>query len=281
MRTCCEGCRSEDIAHEKFGEIVHQGPFTTNSGEADPLIGVHGIYWLFAKETYASKHLRRENIEGWRLDVNNDDMIIYVKDELAIAAFRGSTSLNDIKNDVQLSKPNGGCSFEKVGPAIQVINSWLESNSLLLQLTGHSLGGAVARCVGSALQLGVVTFNPAAPPSSPVSIGPNQVHYHIVFDIISAWTPSIRIDKGFRPHSTKYSKYLLYLPLVSVSVLYATIKPLIEAHQIDSFSNQRNGKIINSQEENLLWQNWFNHLPFGFKKAFLFFINTKELPVLP
>jgi len=36
-------------------------------------------------------------------------MIIYTSENLSIAAFRGSSNFTDIKNDIQLSKPGGGC----------------------------------------------------------------------------------------------------------------------------------------------------------------------------
>jgi len=280
MRTCCEGCKSSDLINANGG-IVSKGPYSATTSQADPLIQPNAIHWVLSKECYASKFNRRPNIEGWARIINEEDYIIYANSkEFAICAFRGTSTIQDFKSNAQLSVPGSSCSFEKVGPAIKFLRQFLESTNYRIQLTGHSLGGALARCVGAALNLGVVTFNPAAPPINPVSIssGSNQVHYHIVFDVISAWIPSIRIDKQYRPHKSGISKYLVFIPAVQIHLFSRTIQPFLDAHAIDNFSNEKSGLVVSSEFENNLWQEWFKNLPFVFKKTFLYFINAKSLP---
>ena len=92
--------------------------------------------------------------------------------------------------------------FPRSGEALLCMSKLTElNNSLSASLTGHSLGGAIAREVGKMLHLRVVTFNAATPPSAPVTSGPSEVDYHTVFDIVSAWQSpnTVRIDKGCYP----------------------------------------------------------------------------------
>ena len=71
-------------------------------------------------------------------------------------------------------------------PPFTFINDLMSDGDEII-LTGHSLGGAIARCVSSQLNLPSVTFNAAAPPSNPVFNSSLETSYHIVYDIVSAW----------------------------------------------------------------------------------------------
>ena len=244
--------------HEPYG-ILWRGPFTTSTSQADSIISGHAIHWVLSKEVYSSSP--RENIEGWeyQYSASTSDMAIYTRDNLAIVSFRGTVTLSDFRDDVTLSLPGREDSISRIAPGIQAVSQIL-SDGFLAQCTGHSLGGAIARKVSQALSLGSVTFNAAAPPSNPVTTAPGEVDYHIVFDVISAWThPSIiRIDKGFRP----------------------SIYPLstVRAHNLDLFSNEKKGVIITNDQEDILWKKWFSKLPRLVRKTFLYFIQTKSLP---
>ena len=272
--TCCELCNLN------YGSVVNKQAFTTSSSNADPIIKQHAYHWIFSKESYAPPSLRRHNIEGWEYipEYSSEDICVYVNGNYCIIAFRGTQTAFDVYNDIQLSQFGNQCDFAKVRPSIQFIEDLRVMHpNLIIQLAGHSLGGAVARCVGAAFNLKTVTFNAAAPPQSPKQNNVSEVAYHIVFDVISAWQyPCIRIDKGFRAKQTS----ALY-KLIGKNLRNQAIKPMLEAHNIDCFSNNRYGFIISTDNEDELWRAWYTKLPLKFKMAFLAFVGVKDLPALP
>ena len=250
-----------------FGSVVSK-TFNTTTANADPIIRKHAIHWVLSQEAYATT--RRPDIEGWKLMAQKEDVVVYESNEYTIVAFRGTSGSEDVKNDIQLAKP-GSKSFAKVKPAIELIKPYIDGR--MIQTTGHSLGGALARHVGQALGLGIVTFNAAAPPSNPVHGGPNEVDYHVAFDIISAWTrpTTIRIDKGFHPNRPQKWKSKGWF-------LTTGMKPMFDAHALSNFSNERHGKIITESQEDDILKEWYKNLPYTFKAAFLLFIQARSLP---
>jgi len=288
MRTCCETCHHIDLAHERFGSIVTGRKNSFDIYNADPLIARHAVHWVLCQEAYNSPDARQRNVNGWQLyeDINQIDTCVYVLDDSAIISFRGTQNAKDVVNDIQLATPgNSSCSFNKVNPAVELVQSLLETG-LSVQCTGHSLGGAVAKCVGEKLGLGVVTFNMAAPPSNPIfSSPPNQVHYHIVFDVISAWIKSTRIDKGIRPGKDVIGKYTTRIPILKhlfpEYTINTSFKPLLEAHQLSLFSNQKKGILVTNEYEQSIWFQWFNGMQKLVQNIFLKFIQAHSLPSLP
>lgn len=272
----CGICR-QNVAHQRMGALRSQGPFSTGPQNADPLISPNQYHWVFAQEVYAHPNARRPVIGDWALSVNTPDTCLYANSEFAIVSFRGSVTLADIRDDVRLSRPgDSGCAFDRVVPAVEMLKEWMAMNPQSIQCTGHSLGGAIAKCVGANLGLGVVTFNPAAPPSNPTSTGPNQINYHIVFDIISAWIPAVRIDKGFRPH--KVNRFIANIPYASKLLFSVGISPILLAHDIKVFGNAKSGRVVSAETENAVWQTWFNSMPRILQKALLLFIQAPALP---
>ena len=261
-----------------ISSVVTATPYDTTSSNADPILGPHVIHWLLSREVYNT--LRRPEIEGWNLVGGTADTVMYHNPASidipgrAIIAFRGSQTLLDIRADIQLSRPGGnGCDFDKLKPAEEMISNFLTDNpDVEIQLTGHSLGGAIARCAGQKLGLGIVTFNSAAPPSNPVYTGPNEIDYHIVFDFISAWQSdnTVRIDKGYRPPSYSIFSSLRRIDFASMNVF--------KAHSIDNFSNQKKGKVISGNQESTLLFTWYNSLPKIIQHAFNLFTQTNRLP---
>lgn len=242
-------------------------PSLFQTGNADPLIGQHAIHWVLSNESYYSS--RRPQIDDWYLVGGTPDTCMYHSGDAAIIAFRGSTTLGDIQQDVQLSTPGGIPT--KVGPALELIKNFQTENpDVPIQLTGHSLGGTIARICGQTLGLGIVTFNAGAPPSNPAVTGPNEVDYHIVFDIISAWESpnTVRIDKFYRPQKG------------TLASITGNAGGVYKAHAIDNFSNKKFGVIKSTKFEQALLTGWFNTLSLIQKKSFEWFIQTTRLPPL-
>lgn len=233
---------------------VVQGKKLLQIEDADPNIGKHAVHWVISAEMYAPQ--RRKQIGDWTLRMEDEQVCIYstfVDDqEFAIVGFRGTVSeFDDILNDIALSTASlGTCGFGRVGSGITEISNYLESNrSVLIQLTGHSLGGAISRCVGAFFNVGVVTFNAAAPPTNPVKTRENEANYHIVFDMISAWqTPNcIRLEKGFAP----MTGVLSLSPIIYWPTILATFAA---AHTITAFSNEKPSIIVSAAVEDKKFQ---------------------------
>src|SRR6266545_2302810 len=104
--------------------------------QADPLLGFHAIHWVFCAESYATA--RRELIHGWVVDpISDADACVYRRFDHVIVAFRGSTSLLDIRNDMILSRPGHSCQFPKALVMKEWIHTLLEDEpDVLVQLTG-------------------------------------------------------------------------------------------------------------------------------------------------
>ena len=245
----------------------------------DPIIGQHAIHWMVCIQSYKSKFEKSSflnvNGESWELVVAEEESLVYQFEDRVIIGFRGTAEKKDIIDDLKLANAaNGTCSFPRRDPAVLFVQELLDDNpDLFVQVTGHSLGGAIARCTGHALDVGVVTFNAAAPPSNPVVSTPNQVDYHIVFDIISAWQHpnTIRIDKGYRPIKSR--------SIIPFRWMKTAMGPIVESHSLSNFSSERFGKVIGAQEEDDMIQKWYKSLPFilqGFIEFYLMRLSGKS-----
>jgi Protein of unknown function (DUF2974) len=225
--------------------------------DADSLISEHATHWLICLESY---EVNRRPVVGrfWDLVHGDDETCIYrlrCNHKRLIVAFRGTENSKDLYDDWKITMNQV---FPRAQQALASMRSLMRQKpGRVIQLTGHSLGGAIAREVGRQLQLPVVTFNAAAPPTAPVVSGNNEVNYHIVFDIISAWQSpfTVRIDKGFRPIPRWWERFTY------ATWLYANISDLAESHSLVNFSNARPGKVICGQEESEKMNSWLRSLP--------------------
>lgn len=234
--------------------------------EPDPILGENSIHWLVCRESYKSERSPIIGIDDeWILGYQDEETCIYHQVDVegtvldyCIIGFRGTAATGDIYDDYKLSIKGNKGDFPRAQEGIQFTRQFMEQNpELIIQLTGHSLGGAIARITGQTLGLGIVTFNAAAPPTNPVETGPNEIDYHIVFDIISAWQQpnTIRIDKGYRP-MVKYQH-----SIIPKTWLKNVVSDLAPAHSLSNFSNEKPGKIIQAKSENYLIQLWFYMMP--------------------
>lgn len=250
--------------------------------DASPKIFPHAIHWVACYESY-DNYPPRHNIDGWALlqAASNRKYTIYRRYNQVIIAFPGTVGAEDIMNDAILSTPSGSNTFPNAVEAIvyvkNLISSIFTDPEIVITVTGHSKGGAVARVVAESLGLGVVTFNAAAPPTAPVRnnlVG--SVNYHIVFDPISAWqSPCVRLDNGYRPSSKRA------IPLIGIFLKNhfkrTAIVPMLEAHRLDNFSKNFGLEEVNERFEDNLWKEWFNGLPKVYKVLWLLFIGAPAI----
>lgn len=229
---------------------------------ADPLIRSHAIHWLACMESYKAQ--KRALIDSWWLAYADEEICVY-KSDLAnkvVIAFRGTKVAKDIYDDALLSY---GMQFPRVSKAIDFTTKLMGLNpGLVVELTGHSLGGAIARETGKALSLEVVTFNAAAPPSRPVISYDASTDYHIMFDLISAWQSpgTIRIDKGFWP----IPSFVTLFPHIWVRHIFDSVLP---SHELKNFSNEKVGVQVSAATENNNMKRWFASLPKHVRTPFL------------
>jgi hypothetical protein len=235
--------------------------------DADDIISRHAVPWLACIESY--KNVRKSVLaEDWILDYDSTETCIYrlrypnpCNAKRIIVAFRGTADSKDLYDDWKITINQV---FPRALEAV-VFLKWIldKEPDITILLTGHSLGGAVAREAGKQLELGfpVVTFNAAAPPTAPAFNGTNEIAYHIVFDIISAWQgPStVRIDKGFKPIPRWWERALTIL------WLNASLSDLAKAHELKNFSNQVSGRVVCSDEETKSMDRWISSLPFNLR----------------
>lgn len=244
--------------------------------DADPVIRAHAIHWLLCIETYKSP--RRFYISpGWTLIYEDVETCIYKEENQfkVIVAFRGTKAAKDIYDDTLLSLRD---TYPRVEQATEYIRDLKRLNlGIAIELTGHSLGGAIARDVGKRLSIKSVTFNAAAPPSNP-ALSPG-VDYHIVFDMISAWQSpgTIRIDKGYRPRT-----YTMGIPYIWAWSILEGVAP---AHALKNFANTTMGPVVTANAENREIQKWFLSLPIKGRIYLLFLLGvrgiyTMSLPTL-
>lgn len=233
--------------------------------DADPIIKEHAVHWLLCIESYQER--RRKNVGSWKLLYQDVEACLYGGHSCAvIMAFRGTKTPKDLYDDALIAT---GSVCPRARQAVQYIHELVRLNPLLdITLTGHSLGGAVAREVGKALSLKVITFNAAAPPSAPVVSGEYEIGYHVVFDFISAWqTPNtIRIDKDYWPVPALWA--LIAVPFIWLWHIFDGILP---AHALHNFSNRRPGEVVSAQTEDSYLRKWFSTLPLSGRSYVLWF----------
>jgi Lipase (class 3) len=252
---CCSSIILPAVPLSPVTNLTTSGPITRRFklGDADPIIKQHAVQWLICMETY--KDQRANQLYGWVLLYGDPESCLYRRGCNVIAAFRGTHAPKDLYDDTKISF---GQVYPRAAQAIGYIEQLTSLNpDVKVFVTGHSLGGAIARDVGKALGLNIVTFNAASPPSRPVESGSNEIDYHIVFDVISAWQQpnTVRIEKGYKPATQVWG---VIAPYISVLDVFGSMIP---AHSLSNFSNSTPGITVSAKHEDEKMQRWFLALP--------------------
>lgn len=243
--------------------------------DADPIIRHHATHWLVCMETYETETERLRSVGEWTLDYQDVETCVYVRNDIAIVGFRGTHATKDLYDDLLIIQDKV---FPRATQAIKFVTELTRLNpGIKFDVTGHSLGGAIARETGEMLKLETVTFNAAAPPSNPVTQATRETAYHIVFDIISAWQSpgTIRIDKGYRPIAAPWAVLTPYTWMVN------TVSGVIPSHALRNFSNKKVGRVVPPCGENKLIQGWLSSLPIKAQIYILFSLGGPWTTSLP
>jgi len=239
-------------------------PVSRTHTSPDPAILEHEIHWRICNESYQEN---RQHIGQWKLVYGDIETCIYsINGVDVIIGFRGTAATKDLYDDARITM---GTLYPRSQQAEEFVRHLLEMNpGIRIQLTGHSLGGAVAHEVGKRFNLFTVTFNAAAPPSHPVLNHTNEIGYHIVFDLVSAWqSPNvIRIDKGYRP---QLAPWLTMIPYIWIFKIFKDVLP---SHSLENFSDEKPGSVQSPCYENNLMQKWFLSLPLQARNYVLTFL---------
>ena len=234
--------------------------------DADPIIKPHAMHWRVCIESYERNRLSL--IGEWYLVYEDIETCIYVhlKEKRAIIGFRGTDATKDLYDDTKLT-------LNKIPPratqAIAFVTEFRTLNpALSIELTGHSLGGAIARITGDDQNLKSITFNSAAPPSAPVISGRDETAYHIVFDVVSAWqSPNVtRIDKGYWPIAS------FWYSMIPMIWLWHVFDGIIPSHSLSNFSKERPGTVVSAETENRYMRKWFRSLPSSGRRYIIIFL---------
>lgn len=126
----------------------------------------------------------------------------------------GKGGMQDLKDDGVVSGilSGGSCDLGIVKEAMTIMDKLRTSplKTSKITVSGFSLGGSAAMCIGNKLPyVKVVSFAGGAPPTQPTLVGPGPnraTHYHVVGDLVSThMSPAaarvVRVDKGFKDFS--------------------------------------------------------------------------------
>ena len=256
-----------------MGTALPEPPVFYVPSQVHPIIAKngHGMHAVIAADMYTHPEQRRRTIDRWILvtlpKYNTERFCFYVRGERAIFGCRGTQDMADVLQDWHLIREAGGCGFGRVDEAISILDAFrLEFREIkIISITGHSLGGAVARCVSARTGLVAVAFNPAAPPTTQTVQPHNNVTYHIVMDTISAWISGgnvVRLDTGIRiapstPLAQTVQTFLSYVyPIVGLAWVARELYQTVAAHSKSQFFLQ-SSQIVPTALEDKLWQDWW------------------------
>jgi len=189
--TPCEKRKQDPVKFNAFENSKKVCDYTGFSGAgliADFVKPLDKLPAWFAIQMY--QDTLPDHFEEFELSKISQHVAVWTGGTDAYVAFRGTAigqkgALQDIQDDLQIAF-GANCNLQILNEAIPLLRE-LYSTGYRITLSGHSLGGKAALCLGHMPGVvNVVALNAGAPVTNPDYKGPGiGTHYHIVGDVIS------------------------------------------------------------------------------------------------
>jgi hypothetical protein len=146
--------------------------------------GDEKLAYELSEQAYKNPNERSGALLDWRLDMSSSDeyKVVYRRGDESIIGFRG-TRLND-NNDI-VSDLNIGTNTESFNPRFNSSLQFVNSQSNVKFITGHSLGGSISRYISSKTGKQAYTFNAGSSPLIPSGTLKSSKDFVISMDAIS------------------------------------------------------------------------------------------------
>lgn len=115
-----------------------------------------------SEESYKSPQERKRELNGYTLDYNNDDTVVYKKGKDVIVGFRGTKNSSDIIPDLNVATDSQEYN-KRFNDSLNLVKALKVNNNVKL-ISGSSLGGSISRFVSDKENVNSVTFNAAQSP---------------------------------------------------------------------------------------------------------------------
>lgn len=130
-------------------------------------------------------------------DLSNEDAQVYVKDNTAHVAYRGTSKLKDLAPDIQIAL--GKRKHRDFDEAITIAQKAKDKYGRA-KAVGHSLGGTKALLASEKLNIPAEVYNPGTSPLYKQTIdNPDVTVYKNPFDIISSGITGKSVKHWFNP----------------------------------------------------------------------------------
>lgn len=192
---------SPDETGEQVSHQISPSAFDPCRGEPPMASFIRTGDKLPAYIAYSMYGERPQSLYGYTLIHNSPRVAVYASSPYAIVGLRGTSvgaegSSDDIFDDIEIAFGDG-CQLSLNQEALPLIED-LTRQGFQVTLTGHSLGGRAALCLGRIPGVvNVVALNAGAPAINPEHAdGVAGIHYHVVGDFISTHVygvPTIRV----------------------------------------------------------------------------------------
>jgi hypothetical protein len=220
----------------------------------------HAVHEHLASAAYYKSH---PSIHGYHIDksLSDEETKVYVnKKGKVIVSFRGTTTPEDIITDAEIIGGQRGKRFDKSAEQVrQVIKKYGQEN---IEVTGHSLGGTIARYISDKFGLKGKAFNPGA---SPTELTATKESGRNIKTIINAGDPisnSLSFAQNVEiRNSSQTSPHSIEDPFKPSGELKQQFKPITKSQSfnqieaIDQFKTVTEGPITQAEINEEIAQN--------------------------